>query len=389
MVNFLNRRSLTFIPLLLIGFVMLIWSGPASAAQLKDIRVGEYDKFTRIVFELDVPTANPEIEIRPSGQLLVTFDKASANLIRKIPVERSPHIKDIQIWQRRSSLAALLISNYPNIRIESFRLSRPPRFAVDIFPASGSAEETTAESSAPLTTGANETTRSPKQIDKSTTTESAGQTDPSSTKKQPSVLTESSSPPEDRSSASNEVDYSTAHPTAKEEIQQPSPSNTPPETEETLESEERISTSDEIDSSTTTPPLAQTTIDSAKTTTPDQKFETPADVDRSSTSPVTEENVAQSLPKQRIPDSSETKPSTSSDKPRSAQNRLQLYLVVTLVIITIVILLMLLLMLLTSKHRLSGGESALKPSQRLQNQDKKIEALNSRIREQFKRYDEA
>jgi hypothetical protein len=134
MVTFLNHTTLARITRLCIGLISLTWVGSTHAAQLKDIRVGEYNEFTRIVFESDGPMANPKIEIGPSGQLLITFQKAGVRLIRKIPVGKSPRIKDIQIWQQRGKLSVLLISIHPNIRIESFRLSRPHRFAVDIFP---------------------------------------------------------------------------------------------------------------------------------------------------------------------------------------------------------------------------------------------------------------
>jgi hypothetical protein len=316
MVNFLNCRSWTFIPLLITCIAILDWYGLADAAQLKDIRVGEYDKFTRIVFELDGPTPDPDIEIRSSGQLLVTFHKASANLIRKIPVERSPHVNNIQLWQRQERLSALLISDYPNIRIESFRLTSPPRFAVDIFPVAEQAKENMTERSGPLVPAPDESSPS------------AGINDQ----------------PSETGLATKQVQSTTLeHPTDS--------------TEEATMPEESVQTTTEADSSAPLPPMAV-------------------------------EKVQPTMPKQRIPESTKTDSVDSQNSPPSKQNRLQLYLVVTLVIITIAILLLLLLMLLT-RHRLSDEKTTLKPSQRLQNQDRKIAALNSRIRDQFKRYDEA
>lgn len=315
MVNFLNCRSWTFIPLLITGIAILNWYGPADAAQLKDIRVGEYDKFTRIVFELDGPTPDPDIEIQSSGQLLVTFNKASANLIRKIPVERSPHVKNIQLWQRQERLSALLISDYPNIRIESFRLTRPPRFAVDIFPIAEQAKENMTERSGPLVPAPDESAPPAEKNDQPSETELATKQVQSTTHEQPSDRTEEATMPEESVQTTTEAGSSAPIPMALEKIQP-------------------------------------------------------------------------TIPKQRIPESTKTDSVDSQSAPPSSQNRLQLYLVVTLVIITIAILLLLLLMLLT-RHRLSDEKTTLKPSRRLQNQDRKIEALNSRIRDQFKRYDEA
>ena len=68
------------------------------AALLKDIRVGEYRGFTRIVFELDTSPIEPEkIEPQPPGRLAISFTNTSADLIRKIPIERSPQVKNVQI----------------------------------------------------------------------------------------------------------------------------------------------------------------------------------------------------------------------------------------------------------------------------------------------------
>ncbi|MGD8833399.1 MAG: hypothetical protein PVI54_08320 [Desulfobacteraceae bacterium] len=195
MVNILICRSWTFLSLLYTGIAIFNWSGPAQATQLLDIRVGEYDKFTRIVFDLDRPTPNPDIEIQSSGQLLITFKKASVNLIRKIPVERSRHLKKLQLWQRQGGLSALLIFDYPGIRIESFRLSDPPRFAVDIFPTAEQTKDNMTKRSDPLVPVPNESVPLVEKIDQPSKNGLATKHVQSTTHEQNSDITEKKTTP--------------------------------------------------------------------------------------------------------------------------------------------------------------------------------------------------
>ena len=134
MVNMLNRRNLILSPLLSASLVLIILVFSTQAALLKDIRIGEYDKFTRIVFELDSPTKPEHIVRISSGQLSVVFADTSAELIRKIPVERSRHIKSIQLWDKTNQLSAVFSFDFEHFRHESFPLNDPPRIVLDIQP---------------------------------------------------------------------------------------------------------------------------------------------------------------------------------------------------------------------------------------------------------------
>jgi hypothetical protein len=218
MVNILSCRSWTFLSLLYTGITILNWSGPAQATQLIDIRVGEYDKFTRIVFDLDRPTPNPDIEIPSSGQLLITFNKASMNLTRKIPVERSRHLKKLQLWQRQGGLSVLLIFDYPGIRIESFRLSGPPRFAVDIFPTAEQAKDNMTKRSDPLAPVPDKNVPSVEYIDQPSETGLATKHVQSTTHEQPSDHTEKTTMPAQSVETTTQVD-SSPPPMAMEKIQ--------------------------------------------------------------------------------------------------------------------------------------------------------------------------
>jgi len=134
MVNMLNCRNWVLSPLLSAVFVVIIFIYTTQAAQLKDIRIGEYDKFTRIVFELDSPAEPEQIVLISSGLLSVVLANTSAEFIRKIPVERSRHIRSIQIWDKSNQLSVVFSFDFEHFRHESFPLKDPPRIVLDIQP---------------------------------------------------------------------------------------------------------------------------------------------------------------------------------------------------------------------------------------------------------------
>jgi hypothetical protein len=133
-VNALNCRNWILSPLNLAGIALVFLVGLAQAATLKDIRVGEYEQFTRIVFELDALTEPKLIRPTDSGQLTIVFDGTVAKLIRKIPFERSQQVKDFQIWHINNTLSAVVFFKINRFRYESFSLIDPPRMVLDIHP---------------------------------------------------------------------------------------------------------------------------------------------------------------------------------------------------------------------------------------------------------------
>jgi hypothetical protein len=155
MVNILNHKHWILLPLLSAGFVLTILVCASHAALLKDIRVGEYSGFTRIVFELDAPAVPEKIEPQPAKRLAVVFANTSADLIRKIPVKRSPHVKDIQIWEKDNRLRALLTFDFDNFRHKSFSLIDPPRLVLDIHPTANAPDADAASPPATMPDGEN------------------------------------------------------------------------------------------------------------------------------------------------------------------------------------------------------------------------------------------
>lgn len=282
---------------LFVGITIQLYSGPASAAKLLDVRVGEYEGFTRVVFEMDTPSVKPEIDIQAPNTIRVAFEQTDADLVRKIPVERSRHIKSLQFWQLNDTLSTVLTVDYTHFRFESFSLSSPPRIAVDIFPKAAPPETAKQES---------------------------GGLDPM---------------------AQSQSDIQPETGTARKRFGQETPE-------------------------------------------PQQSEQAPVDVLESKESDTTAEKTTPALPK--LASSPPQKDKTVSPEPKNAPTkfRLQFFLVIGLVVITIGILFLLLLMLF-ARHRFSEVKSKLSASEFLQQQDKKIAALDTRIKEQFERYDEA
>lgn len=320
MTKLIGRESWTVLLLLYIGFSVLTWRVPAFAAELKDVRVGEYKGFTRIVFELDEPAIKPDIKIQHSNHLLVTFNKTSANLVRHIPVERSPHVDDIQFWQRKAALSTLLIFDYPHIRMESFRLSRPPRFAVDVFPVAGPVEKKKEGTPAPAQTVQTDDKNKAKEA-------------PS---KQNSVQIDAKREPvQEQSVSTSESSDKAAPPQLAETTPPPSVDSAPPP-------DVGVSSPDDMDD---------------RASSDHDGISSPPKEPGNSSIVLDEENVQSSMPPMPPASPSEStngvrqKADNIAQKTPPPNSRLQFYLVIILVIITIAILLLLLLMLLT-RHQL-------------------------------------
>lgn len=382
MTKLIGRGSWTVLLLCIFGFSILAWCVPAFAAELKDVRVGEYKGFTRIVFELDEPAIKPDVKIRASNHLLVTFNKTIANLVRHIPMERSPHVDDIQFWQHKSSLSALLIFGYPHIRLESFRLSRPPRFAVDVFPVDKPLEEKSSGPSAPA------------QIDPKDNNNKTSETISEQTA---SKIDPKSEPlPKQRASISEHSDKDSP-PKLTEPII--SPSDSKQLSEHKPSSEHGIPTPDETDNRTPTAIKKETAQRSGPTLPIEDDKKASSKHGGESSAPKASDAASTMDEEQNVPPPMVPSPAESThdlkqhidkveQKASSPNNRLQFYLVIILVVITIAILLLLLLMLLT-RSQLFYDKSALNTADISQHQDKKIiTEIDSNIKEQLKRYDE-
>ncbi len=138
--------------LLLLLIYLSFGVGAASAAVLKDIRIGERENSTRIVFELDASVAAVLAAPPDSEHIRVDFPNTRPDLIKKIAVDQTRRIQEIQIWNNAGLLSTVIKLGAPQHRVESFTLKNPNRFAVDIYweKRLGQKEEAIA---APLTSG--------------------------------------------------------------------------------------------------------------------------------------------------------------------------------------------------------------------------------------------
>ena len=118
-----------------VSICILLFAAPclSFAARLKDIRIGEYEKFTRIVFESDIDPVDAQILASPPGQLTVVFKDTRPAFIRKIPIDRGHFIKDLQIRVQKDQLAIVLDLGRQYERWKTFELGNPPRLALDVF----------------------------------------------------------------------------------------------------------------------------------------------------------------------------------------------------------------------------------------------------------------
>ena len=288
------------------AIILTIFTAISNAALLKDIRVGEYEGFTRIVFEFDTPVGTTQILPTTQGRLKAVFGNTSPGLRRKIPIERSRHIKDLQIWNQNGKLSVVLIFDLARFRHDSFPLNHPPRIVLDIQPLKSVAKNAPAPAQP-----TREVADQSRQVAQSATT----------APKSPSV-DESQMEAEAGQNSENNAE---AEPSQQRTIAEKAG-----------------------------PAIRSTDIKPNDTNSAEPQVQVPAD---------------------------------GNPKATKQSNRLQFYLVVGLVLITIFILALLLLMLL-SKHRWAEQKSRLSAKEFLQNQDKHIAALDARIQEQLKRYEE-
>lgn len=134
------QRVILFVSLIC---VWLAGSGlTAHAALLKDVRIGEYESYTRLVFEFSEPVQIGNIGDSPAEWLAVPFGKTDTDLKRKIPLDESTSIREIRLFNHQGTLTALLNPGFVRSGYDVFQLDNPPRIVVDLFHGASEPEET-------------------------------------------------------------------------------------------------------------------------------------------------------------------------------------------------------------------------------------------------------
>jgi hypothetical protein len=129
--NALNSKHWLFAVLCNAIMLLLACMTPSWAALLKDIRTGEYETYTRIVFELDSAVKEPVIS-QTAEQVQVVLSDTQPDLKRRLPPGVSRHLQDIKIQTVHPDKMSIIIQHGARIsRISAFELHSPPRLVLD------------------------------------------------------------------------------------------------------------------------------------------------------------------------------------------------------------------------------------------------------------------
>jgi len=124
--------------ILLIAAVVFTLSQPgwAQAVNLKDVRTGKHDKFTRIVFEFQDNVLFENPEIKGKGNFSVLFLDSSTTLPRLTLFKTGPIqlVHSIELTRQKSNLTANVRLSFPYFILKAFPLSGPDRIVIDAFP---------------------------------------------------------------------------------------------------------------------------------------------------------------------------------------------------------------------------------------------------------------
>lgn len=324
MVEVLNLRNRTILPILYVGFVLIAWTCPSYAAKLRDIRVGEYETHTRIVFEHADTIPQETLRPLPSGQLSVVFPDTELDLIRKIPFDRSKRLKEIKIWQRRNELSLVLTFAFTHFRYELSRFDQPKRLVLDVYrmpPPKETSLSEPEEKAAPAAPGNKDETPDAQPLTKKTET-------------------------------------------APEDNVKPHALN---QTEPSFAMDRTVGLGDQ-----------QSALKKHKDMS-DRRSSAPKP-------PVTEEAIESGQPAQKLDPTRQIRATEPPPQPSARPWRLQHYLAIGLVILTLAILVLLLVMLVSKKHW-ANSSPQIKPGDLFERQNERIAALDAEIQEQLKRFD--
>jgi hypothetical protein len=117
----------------LVGILSSWLIGSAQGAQLRYIRIGEHEAFTRVVFEFRGPAVFEKPQVRGKGKLSVVFLDTTTALPRHILSETTKRVDTIEFVQQDTHLAAQITLSFPYFRLKSFSLSNPERVVLDIY----------------------------------------------------------------------------------------------------------------------------------------------------------------------------------------------------------------------------------------------------------------
>ena len=117
--------------------------GWAQAANLRDVRTGKHEKFTRVVFEFQENVLFESPQIKGKGTFSVVFLDSSTTLPRLTLFKTGPIqlVQSMEFVRQKSNLMANVRLSFPYFILKAFSLSGPNRIVVDAYPVSSLPEK--------------------------------------------------------------------------------------------------------------------------------------------------------------------------------------------------------------------------------------------------------
>jgi hypothetical protein len=139
----MNRQMKLRLLLIVAAVFTLSQLGWAQAANLKDVRTGKHEKFTRIVFEFQDNVLFESPEIKGKGKFSVVFLDSSTTLPRLTLFKTGPIqlVHSIEFDRQKSNLIANVRLSFPYFILKAFPLSAPDRIVVDAYQVSSLPEK--------------------------------------------------------------------------------------------------------------------------------------------------------------------------------------------------------------------------------------------------------
>jgi len=129
--------------------VLWLAAQPATAANLKDVRIGVHEKYTRIVLETD---ASAPCEIHSSGEEALVLRLNADSGVREIASKQSAHLTSIEVVPVDVGLSEIRIALRGPVEVKKLVLTAPDRVVLDLREAQGAgAGAPAAKPSAPPT----------------------------------------------------------------------------------------------------------------------------------------------------------------------------------------------------------------------------------------------
>ena len=121
--------------LTVVSVFMLSQLGWAQAANLRDVRTGKHEKFTRVVFEFQDNVLFENPTIKGKGRFSLVFLDSSTSLPNLTLFKTGPRqlVYSIQFVKQKSNLAANVQLSFPYFILKAFSLSDPNRVVVDVY----------------------------------------------------------------------------------------------------------------------------------------------------------------------------------------------------------------------------------------------------------------